>query len=698
MKLSKTLMVGWSFGYVFLSGYTYADVDPFLYLEDSNSTQALTWVKAHNDKTLPSLQNDPRYSSIQEKVRKIVLADDRIPAPSYQAGNIYNFWQDSTHVRGIWRRTSLENYAKTNPQWETVLDLDALSKTENENWVWKGANCLAPKYLRCMLDFSRGGQDASVYREFDLGTKSFVKDGFNLPEAKTGLAWLDQDSLLVGTDFGQGSLTDSGYNRIIKLWKRGTLLSAATLVFEGKTSDISVDVWAAPHQGGSLVLISEATSFFTNDLFLVDPIQLTAKKLPFPNDVQFVGLFHEQLLIQLRTDLSMAGQVFPAGALISVDVSTLDKPAPKLVYAPDSHSSILETSYTQGAVYISTLQDVKGKVLKFTLDGAAWKQDKVVLPDAGSIALLPSDPFDNVLLLQYESFLIPPTVYAVQSQANSVDQLSVLRKISDRFDPSPYVVNQFESTSKDGTKIPYFIIQRKDLQPDGNNPTLLYAYGGFEISEVPTYLNSTGKVWLEGGGTYVLANIRGGGEFGPKWHQDAILKNKQKSYDDFISVAEDLIARKITSPRRLAIEGGSNGGLLVGATYVERPDLFNAVVCQVPLLDMIRYTLLGAGASWEGEYGDPNDPVFRDIILKYSPYQNLKKEVTYPEVFFETSTQDDRVTPAHARKMAALMEAQGHPFYFYENMEGGHAADANLEEKVTRLSLEFAYLFRKVVE
>ncbi len=697
----KTLLlagVGWMIACGFSAGVRADQVttDPYLYMEEIEGTQALNWAKHQNDRTLPVLKGDAHYAGIESKVRAITLATDRIPTPAYQAGKIYNFWQDSTHVRGVWRRTSLAEYKKPAPAWETLLDLDALSQQEGENWVWKSTNCLAPHYLRCLITLSRGGQDASVEREFDVGTKSFVAGGFTVPEAKASVTWLDQDRVFVATDFGPGSLTDSGYPRIVKLWTRGTPLESAKTVFEGKSTDVSVWAWTSYRKTGTLTLFGQDTSFFTSDLFVMNPKDLTSHKLPFQNDAILNSLFQDQLLLQLRSDWSVNGGSFTAGSLVSIKLADFEAPRPTLVYAPNDHSSILEATPTRNALYLSILEDVKGKVLKVTRNSTGWKQQALSFPEAGSINLLASDPFGGVLLAQYESFLVPPTVFSVKSQAHRADVIRQLRKIPDRFDPSLFEVKQFSSISKDGTPIPYFVIQSKQLVANGTNPTVLYGYGGFEISETPFYLSSTGKVWLEGGGVYVLANIRGGGEFGPKWHQAAILQNKQKSYDDFISVAEDLIARHLTSPPHLGIMGGSNGGLLVGATFVERPDLFNAVVCQVPLLDMIRYPKLGAGSSWIGEYGNPEDPVMRDAILKYSPYQNVKTGVSYPEVFFETSTKDDRVHPAHARKMAARMEEQGHPFYYFENTQGGHGAAANLEERITRVSLEYTYLFKKL--
>jgi prolyl oligopeptidase len=674
--------------------------DPYIALEDVSAPSSLEWVKTRNARTVPALQAYKRHAQIEKEVRKILLATDRIPSPAYRGGLIYNFWQDKKNVKGIWRRTTLKEYAKPKPHWTTLLDLDTLAKKESKSWVWKGARCLEPEGRRCLLLLSEGGADAVIVREFDVADRKFIKDGFILPQAKTRIAWLDLDTLLVATDFGPGTLTDSGYPRLVKHWKRGMPLASAKTIFEGQKTDVSISPWVHYRKSGTVAFIERNPSFFTNIYFLLDQSSLALTKVELPEDIDPQGLYQNQLIAKTRTDWKVGRTIFKSGNLVSIPMSTFSKPVPTQIYAPDSRSAIGGVMITSEAIYLSVMEDVKGRVYRLERQGdspGTWKTDKIEFPDAGDISLVSSDAEDTLMLASYESFVTPATIYALGQGPRPLVPQS-LRKVPDRFNSSKLEVNQYKAKSADGTMVPYFVIHSKKLVLNGNNPTVLYGYGGFEVSETPYYLNTIGKVWLERGGVFVTSNIRGGGEYGPSWHDTAILKNRQRAYDDFIAIAEDLIVRKITSPRRLGIMGGSNGGLLVGATMVQRPELFNAVVCQVPLLDMFRYNKLLAGASWMGEYGDPADPEMRKVIGQYSPYQNVKKGVKYPPIFFLTSTKDDRVHPGHARKMAARMEEQGHPYYFYENVEGGHSAAADLEQSIKRKSLEFVYLFKHLVD
>ncbi len=672
--------------------------DPYLWLEEVEGEKALDWVRARNKESLAVLEGDARFKPFEEQALEIVNAADRIPYGVYRGGHVYNFWQDETHVRGIWRRTSLDSYRSDAPEWETILDVDALADAEEENWVYKGVSCLAPDYTRCLLTLSRGGKDASVIREYDIEKKAFVDGGFVIPEAKSRFSWLDEDRLLVGSDFGEGSLTSSGYPRIIKLWARGTDLAEAKTVFEGEVDDVSVSSFTIKRPTETVTLIVRSFSFFDRTYYVLDDAG-GLRELPMPSHVDLEDLFAGHLLLTPQKDWTVGDTVHEKGTLLAMDLASFmetgDLPPLQTLYKPDERSAVQGVSASRSAVVVSILSNVTSTMKRFRFEDGAWQADDIALPENGSANVSSINPFNDTVFVNYESFLVPDTLYALDVADLS---LAPLKQLPERFSADGLVTRQLEATSKDGTKVPYFVIHREDLALDGTNPTLLYGYGGFRIPLDPSYSGITGKLWLERGGVYVIANIRGGGEFGPRWHEAALKLNRQRAYDDFIAVGEDLVARKITSPRHLGIYGGSNGGLLVGVAFTQRPDLMNAVLCAVPLLDMLRYHKLLAGASWIGEYGDPDIAEERAAIAAYSPYQNVKPDVSYPEVFFVTSTKDDRVHPGHARKMAARMMEQGHAILYYENIEGGHSASANLKQIAYRLALQYVYLSRKLMD
>lgn len=674
-----------------------APADPFLWLENIEGPKALTWVKERNDETLGEFEADERYSGFLNKAETILNATDRIPYGSVRGGKVYNFWQDETNIRGLWRRASLESYRTDSIKWETLLDFDALAKSEEENWVYKGVTCLAPEFTRCLLRLSRGGKDASVYREFDLTTKSFVKNGFALPEAKSDAEWVDENTLMVGTNWGEGSLTESGYPRIVKLWKRGEPLNDARLVMEGIEKDIGV--WPGVMDDGEnqVSMIIRSLTFFTAEYHIIGKDQKLIK-LPLQDSAKLKGFYKGNILFSLREAWTTHGTTYPQGALLAFSAKefaqTGELPALQSIYTPDAQTSIQGVSESKSGLFISMIEDVKGKVLRFDVDAdGKWTSSPVPLPTTGSVSVASATPFDKTVFFNYEDHITPDRLFEYDTPAN---KLTVLKTLPGRFDSTGLAVHQYFVKSKDGEKIPYFVIHRKDIPLTNSTPTILYGYGGFEISLTPRYSAASGKLWLERGGAYAISNIRGGGEYGPRWHKAALRENRQRAYDDFIAVAQDLIDRKITSPKHLGIMGGSNGGLLVGVALTQRPDLFNAVVCQVPLLDMYRYTKLLAGASWAAEYGDPENPEMWKVISQYSPYQNLRKETNYPKAFLLTSTKDDRVHPGHARKMVAKMMKQGHPVYYYENTEGGHSAGANLKQHAKRYALEYVYLSKQL--
>ncbi|WP_309645964.1 prolyl oligopeptidase family serine peptidase [Phenylobacterium sp.] len=673
--------------------------DPYVYMEEIEGARARAFARAENDRSLPLLQNDARYSKLYADALAIATAKDRIPVVGFAGdGSLRNYWQDAEHVRGIWRATDLDSYRNGKPTWRTILDLDALSKTEGKNWVWKGSTCLAPDDAICLISLSDGGKDAVEVREFDARTGQFVKDGFFLPQGKHRMTWVDADTLAVATEWTKGEVTTSGYPFIIKLLKRGQALSAATEVFRGKADDggYGVSPVAFRDADGKLqaLIAARPLDTFNAEYHLLD--NAGARKLGVPLRSSPQGLIDGQLLLTLEQDWEGHGKT---GDLLALDLAALktapQSPKSTLVLRPTQSQAIEQIATTRNRLVVALYDNVKGGVLSFQHGAKAWTSTKLSLAQDASIGIVSASDRDDRLLLSIASFLTPTAQVLADATTGTSE---TLRTLPARFDASRHVVEQHWATSKDGTKIPYFVVRPKDLKADGTAPTLLYAYGGFQVSQTPGYAASVGKLWLERGGVYVIANIRGGGEFGPRWHEAGLKLNRMRVYDDFFAVTEDLIARKITSPKKLGIMGGSNGGLLMGVALTLRPELYKAVVIQVPLFDMIGYTHIGAGASWVGEYGDPANPEERKVIDTYSPYQLLAKGKPYPKVFLETSTKDDRVHPAHARKAAARLKELGYDYLYYENIDGGHAAAANLNETAKRQALEYTYLSQQLMD
>jgi len=670
--------------------------DPYLWMEEIEGTRAMDWAKAQNARTLPVLQGDKRYADLEAKALAILNAKDRVPGVSFAGdGSLRNFWQDADHVRGVWRQTTLESYRTETPAWETILDIDALSKAENANWVFKGASCLPPEDTRCLVTLSDGGKDAVTVREFDTATKSFVPGGFTLPEGKQSYTWLDKDTLLVGREWKPGELTKSGYAYVLKTVKRGQSLDQAVEVFRGTETDVSVNPFVLRDADGKAVAVmaGRGVTFFEAETYLLEGDKPVKLDLPLKSSVQ--GYVAGQMIVLMEQDW----KGFKTGDLVSFDLARLkaapDKAVATLVLRPTARQSVEQVTTTRTKLIVGLLDNVKGAALVLTHGPKGWTSQALDLPANSAIGLGSTAETDERLFVTVTGYLAPTTYWLADAGSLKLEQVKASPA---RFDASTHVVEQFEATSTDGTRIPYFVVRPKGVKYDGQAPTLLYAYGGFQVPLTPGYSGVMGKLWLERGGTYVVANIRGGGEFGPAWHEAGLKANRQKVYDDFFAVSQDLITRKITSPRRLGIMGGSNGGLLMGVALTQRPELYNAIVVQVPLFDMIRYSQIGAGASWVGEYGDPAIPSERAVIAKYDPYSNLKAGQKYPEVFIETSTKDDRVHPAHARKAAAKLEELGYPVLYYENIDGGHAASANLAETARRQALEYVYLSRKLMD
>ena len=667
--------------------------DPFLWLEDVTGERALAWARSQNALSTRELEASPDFEPLRKRLLSILDSRERIPYVTKHGPWCYNFWRDEKNVRGLWRRTSLEEYKKAQPAWEVVLDVDKLAAEEKENWVWKGDQILYPTYDRCLVSLSRGGADASVVREFDLNSKQFVTNGFYLPEAKSHVTWRNRDVLYVGTDFGPGSLTASGYPRIVKEWKRGTPLAQATQVFEGQPTDVSVDAGVVHDHGYTYEFIHRGVSFFTSEAFLRRGDEWV--KLNKPADAT-VSTFADQLLLRLRLDWTVNGKTYPAGALLAAPLEEYLKGQTRLeeLFTPTERKSLAATSETKRYLLLNELDNVRNRIYVLEHKDGSWNRTPLEAPSFGSIGISGVDPDESDdYFMTVTDFLTPSSLYLGKVGSKDRERLKTLPAF---FNAEGLEISQHEATSKDGTKVPYFQVNRKGMISNGQNPTLLYGYGGFEISMVPSYSGGIGSAWLERGCVYVLANIRGGGEFGPRWHEAARKQNRQLAYDDFIAVAEDLIARKVTSPKHLGIQGGSNGGLLMGVMLTERPDLFKAIVCQVPLLDMRRFNKLLAGASWMDEYGDPDKPEEWAYISKYSPYQNMFKEREYPRVLFTTSTRDDRVHPGHARKMVARMKEQGHDVLYYENIEGGHGGAANNKQSAYMWALAYTFLLKEL--
>ncbi|MBX3481676.1 MAG: S9 family peptidase, partial [Caulobacter sp.] len=618
--------------------------DPFRWLEEVNGERSLEWVARENARSEPVLTGDSRFAGLQSDALAVLSAKDRIAQPDFIGDHIYNFWQDADHVRGVWRRTTLDSYRSDDPQWETVLDLDALSAAENANWIWKGASCRPPAHDRCLVRLSNGGKDAVEVREFSPGGKGFVAGGFRLAEGKQNIDWLDPDTLILTRDWGPGSLTDSGYGRIVKILRRDQSLDQAQTVFEADANHVS----ASPQvyrdaQDGRLVLIGDGVDFFNTNWYVLDDRQ-RAQRLMLPTRSNVHGLINGKLIVSLQQDWSWQGQSFPSGALLAVDTDSMlahqfdDKP----VRASDLDEPIVETLYeprdrqaldrdqiavTDSRVVAVLYNNVRGSLVTFNQIKGSWLMQRYLGLDNASVNIVSTaDKGDDVFYTE-EGFTTPTRLMFGEG---ATPMGRPVKTLPARFDADNLVVEQKEATSKDGTRIPYFIVRRKDLAMDGTAPTLLHAYGGFQLSKLPVYDPIVGKLWLERGGVYVVANIRGGGEFGPAWHEAALKQNRQRAYDDYFAVAEALIADHVTSPRHLGAYGRSNGGLLMGVALTQRPDLWNAVVVESPLLDMLRYTKLPAGASWIGEYGDPEVPEEAAWIAAYSPYQNLKPGVKYP--------------------------------------------------------------------
>ncbi|WP_370632219.1 prolyl oligopeptidase family protein [Erythrobacter sp. SCSIO 43205] len=676
------------------------DEDPYIWLEEARSEEALAWVEEENKRTLGVLEADPRFDTLKAEALAIYDSEDRIPYVSFRPDGLYNFWQDKDNPKGLLRRTTLESYQSDEPEWETVLDVDALAAEEGKEWVYKGSTCLPTNMEMCMIALSDGGEDATVMREFNTTTKQFVEGGFILDEkSQGGIQWVDEDTLMVGRDFGEGTLTDSEYPFTTRVWKRGTDIADAKEIFRGQPQDVWAGANLMRDASGTIHATTafRAVSFHESEYFWLNPDEEWVK-LDIPKKAAPYGIVDGHMLFSTDVDWEVDGQTFPADSLVAVELEAFKKDpnaaAKTLVWAPQERQTKRGGAITAGALYVGLLDNVVGKVLKFNFEDGQWVSEEVALPDNATVGIAASSNESEQIMFTVTDFLNPTTLYYTDGSADP----QPLKTSPAYFDAAGMEVEQHEATSKDGTKIPYFIVKPEGMEMNGDTAILMTGYGGFQVPRLPAYLGTTGKMWLERGGAYVLGNMRGGGEFGPGWHQTAIRENKQRTWDDFIAIGDDLVAKGFTSPEHLGIQGGSQGGLLVGTAFTQRPDLFGAAIVQIPLFDMLRYHVIGRGASWIGEYGDPRIPEQRAWIEGYSPYQRIVEDADYPTPFLWASTADDRTHPAHARKGAARLKEQGHPYYYFEDMTGGHSGGVDNEQRAKLQALQFVYLMQQLMD
>ena len=673
--------------------------DPYLWLEAVEGEEALEWVRAQNERSLEALQSDPRFDALYQEALSVLTSDARLPLGQVHNGAVYNFWQDDEHVRGIWRRASVESYRNGVPEWETVLDVDALAEAEDENWIRGSTVCLSPDYEHCMVELSYGGKDAAVWREFNTKTKSFVDGGFFLPEAKSSVGWIDRDTLIVGTDWGEGSMTDSGYPKEVRIWKRGDALQDATSFFTAEQTDVGAFAFTEQTDSGPIAMTQRAVTFFEYE-YLAQLDDGAPTKMPLPLNANYQGLLDGRAIFLLREAWSHNGDDYPQGALIAYELASGNA---ELIFLADDSQSIESVGVGKTNIVIQYLEDVSGKAARLARrKNGAWKAKEIKLPENGVVDLVSSGGGTDDAMFSFESMTTPDSLFYVDAK----NKISKVAETPPFYDADGIVVEQRFAQSSDGTMVPYFVMAQEDVLKAGNAPTIQYGYGGFLSAILPVYYQDpsrpqhgalAGLMWVKRGGVLVLSNIRGGSEYGPRWHEAALKENRQLSFDDFIAISEALIDDGVTSPEKLGIIGRSNGGLLMGAVMTQRPDLYAAIDIGVPLLDMKRYNKLLAGASWMGEYGNPDVPEEWAYISKYSPYQLLESDAGYPKVLFYTSTKDDRVHPGHARKAAAKMADLGYDFYYYENIEGGHGGTANQDQLAFRTALEYVYFVRQLM-
>jgi len=699
------------------------DTDPYLWLEEVEGDEALAWVRARNAEVAATLEVPDAFGATEAAIREVLDSDAKIPEVSLIGDRLYNFWRDAQHERGLWRRTTVDSYRTESPAWETVLDLDALAAQEGQSWVWHGASVLRPTpeqlaagepWRHALVELSPGGSDADVTREFDLVDKRFVDPadgGFHRAEAKGSLGWVDADTVYAFTDFGPGTLTPSGYPRVVKRWTRGTPLADAVTVYEGTDEDMYISAWRSHTPGFERDFVHRSKAFYSDELYLAEapgtPEQRLTK-IDVPDSAE-VGVRREWMLVELRDDWTVGGATYAAGSLLVArfdDFLAGDRGF-TVLFEPTPTTSLAGATWTRHHLVVNVLDDVKNRLHVLTPPSAAegadapWVRSEIPgLPELGTIGVGAVDPVESDDLWVVTTDYLTPTTLSLLRLGEHPGEAGAPEPLKSNpafFDASGMGVAQHFATSDDGTRVPYFVVGRSDLVAGaGAAPTLLYGYGGFEVSLTPGYSGALGRAWLSQGGVYVVANIRGGGEYGPAWHQAALKADRHRAYEDFAAVARDLVARGVTTHEHLGMEGRSNGGLLAGNMLTQYPELFAAVIVGVPLLDMKRYTKLLAGASWAAEYGDPDDPDQWEFLRTFSPYHLFAPDREYPPVLFTTSTKDDRVHPGHARKLAALMLSAGKDVTYYENVEGGHGGAANNAQAAHMAAVHYRFLAERL--
>jgi prolyl oligopeptidase len=700
MMLKLTLLACFTVALIGATVGQDSNEDPHLWLEEIQGTKALDWARAQNARSLAVLEAEPAFDALRKDAVAILTSQERIPLGQIRRGQVYNFWQDATHVRGLWRRASVKTYRSGKPDWETVIDYDALARVEGRNWIRGGVACLAPEYRHCMVQLSDGGTDAAYWREFDTSTKQFVENGFSLPEAKSQVAWIDRDKLLIGMDTGPDSLTTSGYARVLRVWSRGRGYGDAPIFAEGQASDVAVWPRVEQDNGKAHLFGQQAVSFFEAKFHYAPGPGAKPRVLPLPPNADLEGVLDSRAIFTLREDWSHGGRAYGQGSVVAFDLST---DAASLVFRPADNQAVGAVGVGRSNILIQYLQDVAGRAARFSSSRSGeWSASEIRVPDNGVVKLVSTGGGTDDAMLSFESLTTPNSLLYVDAS----NRVSTIAEAPAFYDASSVVVEQRFATSADGTRVPYFVMGRKDVLAKGNAPTVQYGYGGFIVPVLPVYYEDpsrpqhgalAGRMWVSRGGVLVLSNIRGGGEYGPRWHEAALKENRQRSFDDFIAISEHLIKTGVTTPARLGAIGRSNGGLLMGAIMTQRPELYSAIVNGVPLFDMKRYHKLLAGASWIGEFGNPDVPEEWAYISRYSPYQKLEAGRKYPKAFFYTSTKDDRVHPGHARKAVARLAELGYETLYYENIEGGHGGTANQDQLAYRIALEYAYFMRMLM-
>ncbi|HXV59572.1 MAG TPA: prolyl oligopeptidase family serine peptidase, partial [Vicinamibacteria bacterium] len=618
---------------------------------------------------------DPRFARYETEAAAILTDPGRIPFASPMGDHVYNTWQDREHPYGVWRRSPIDAYFAGEPEWETLIDLDLLSEKEGKPWFLADTSCRLPESSRCLVYLSRRSMDASEVREFDVDRGEFVEDGFALPEFKSRVWWEDDDTVLVAADWGPDSLTHAGYPRSLRRWRRGTPVADAEVVFEVEPERPRLGVMLVGAAGAGSFVAVRPDDFFVNEYWLVGP-EGERKRLPLPSRMIVYGSFGDALLLRLNQDWAPEGAdtgPFPSGALVAIARQALVEDGAirdaRLVYTPSSDQAVREVTSSGDQLYLGLLEGYRSRVLIVTREGDGFAVEPLNLEGSAFVTLRGPGPTPGSVVLSTEGPLEPPRLWLVGPKP---DTRELIAEAPAQFDATGLEATILETTSRDGTPIHYTVVAREGVELDGSHPTLIYGYGGYDVPLTPRYEPLPGKLWLEPGGVYVHAYLRGGGERGPAWHQGAMLKNRQQPYDDMNAVIDDLHRRGYSSAGHTGIMGRSNGGLMVAVVMEQIPEKLGAVVVGGPLIDMLRFPLLPPGASWTAEYGRPDDPEMRDFLAGYSPYQNLRRDESYPAPLIITSTWDDRVLPGHARRFAAKLEALGHDAYYFEDEQGGH--------------------------